>query len=104
MMIPFSYRAQTTEKAESGQQGLMLRQSAIEDATISQAPLSIKNRDTTCDLEIYEMKKGQQGCFGARAYIEADLESSLVHRRPRHLRDVSPQSASYEALESDPMD
>jgi transposase, IS5 family len=50
-----------TVNAHLGQQGLLLRQGTIVDATIIQAPSSTKNRDKQRDPDMRQTKKGSSG-------------------------------------------
>ena len=78
--------------AHLSQQGLLLRQGTIVDATIIQAPSSTKNRDKQRDPEMHQTKKGQQWYFGMKAHIGVDVESGLVHTvttTPANVGDVS---------------
>lgn len=65
--------------AHLGQQGLLLRQGTIVDATIIHAPSSTKNRDKKRDPEMHQTKKGNEWFFGMKAHIGVDVESGLVH-------------------------
>ena len=65
--------------AHLGQQGLLLRQGTIVDATIIQPPSSTKNRDKQRDPDMRQTKKGQQGYFGNCSCIAlppASMQSS----------------------------
>ncbi|MCP1489877.1 IS5 family transposase [Pseudomonas fluorescens] len=62
-----------------GDRGLSLRQGTIVDATLIHAPSSTKNKDGKRDPEMHQTKKGNQYYFGAKAHIEVDEESGLVH-------------------------
>jgi IS5 family transposase len=78
--------------AHLGQQGLLLRQGTIVDATIIQAPSSTKNRDKKRDPQMHQTKKGQQWYFGMKAHIGVDMESGLVHTvttTPANTADVT---------------
>jgi IS5 family transposase len=78
--------------AHLGQQGLLLRQGTIVDATIIQAPSSTKNHDKQRDPEMHQTKKGQQWYFGMKAHIGVDVESGLVHTvttTPANVGDVT---------------
>jgi len=61
------------------QQGLMLKQGTVVDATIIAAPSSTKNKDGQRDPEMHQTKKGNQWHFGMKAHIGVDAESGLVH-------------------------
>ncbi len=75
--------------------GLLLRQGTIVDATIIHAPSSTKNKAKARDPEMHQTRKGQQWYFGQlllrclnsgihavvgmKAHIGVDVESGLVH-------------------------
>jgi transposase, IS5 family len=61
------------------EQGLLMRQGTLVDATIIAAPPSTKNKDHTRDPEMHQTKKGNEWHFGMKAHIGADAESGLVH-------------------------
>ena len=61
------------------QQGLLLKEGTIVDATIIAAPSSTKNRDGKRDPEMHQTKKGNQWHFGMKAHIGVDAESGLTH-------------------------
>ena len=65
--------------AHLSQQGLMMREGTMVDATIINAPPSTKNADKARDADMHQTKKGQQYYFGMKAHIGADVESGLVH-------------------------
>jgi len=81
-----------TVNGHLGQQGLLLRQGTIVDATIIAAPSSTKNRYKQRDPEMHPTKKGQQWYFGMKAHIGVDVESGLVHTvttTPANVGDVT---------------
>jgi IS5 family transposase len=59
--------------------GLLLREGAIVDATIINAPSSTKNRDNTRDKEMRQTKKGNQWNFGMKAHVGTDTGRGLAH-------------------------
>ena len=61
------------------EQGLMLREGTIVDASIISAPPSTKNKAGERDPEMHQTKKGNQWFFGMKAYIGVDADSGLVH-------------------------
>lgn len=69
--------AETT--AQLAQQGLLLRQGTIVDATLIAAPPSTKNRQRKRDGEMSSTKKGNNYYFGLKAHIGIDTDSGLVH-------------------------
>ena len=60
--------------------GVMLREGAIVDATIINAPSSTKNQDWTRDPDMKQTKKGNQWYFGMKAHVGTDTKRGLVHR------------------------
>lgn len=61
------------------QQGLMLKEGTVVDATIISAPSSTKNKEGKRDPDMHQTKKGNQWYFGMKAHIGVDAESGLVH-------------------------
>lgn len=61
------------------EQGLLLRQGTLVDATLIAAPSSTKNAEGKRDPEMTQTKKGNQWHFGMKAHIGVDAESGLVH-------------------------
>jgi IS5 family transposase len=60
------------------EQGLILREGTIVDATLIAAPPSTKNRDRKRDPEMTSSKKGNQWHFGMKAHIGVDTAHGLV--------------------------
>lgn len=60
-------------------EGLLMREGTMVDATIIDAPSSTKNADNARDPEMHQTKKGNQWYFGMKAHIGADIKSGLVH-------------------------
>lgn len=74
------------------QQGLLLREGTVVDATIIAAPSSTKNREGQRDPEMHQTKKGNQWYFGMKAHIGVDAASGLVHTMvttPANVSDVT---------------
>ena len=65
--------------AHLAEQGLLMRQGTIVDATIIAAPSSTKNQDGERDPEMHQAKKGNQWHFGMKAHIGVDAETGLTH-------------------------
>ena len=65
--------------AHLGEQGLLMREGTMVDATIIAAPSSTKNQDGERDPEMHQVKKGNEWHFGMKAHIGVDAESGLVH-------------------------
>ena len=61
------------------EQGLLMREGTMIDATIIAAPSSTKNKDGQRDPEMHQTKKGNQWHFGLKAHIGADSDSGAVH-------------------------
>jgi transposase, IS5 family len=59
--------------------GVMLKSGTVVDATLIAAPRSTKNSSGERDLQMKQIRKGQQWYFGMKCHIGADIESGLVH-------------------------
>src|SRR5262249_8098486 len=59
--------------------GLKVATGTIVDATIINAPSSIKNADKARDPEMHQTKKGKQWYFGMKAHFGVDSRSKLIH-------------------------
>jgi IS5 family transposase len=68
-----------TINAHLAEQGLMLREGTIVDATLIAAAPSTKNRAKARDPQMHQTKKGKQWYFGMKAHIGADAHTGLVH-------------------------
>jgi IS5 family transposase len=68
-----------TINAHLTDQGLLLRQGTIVDATIVHAPSSTKNQNKARDPEMHSTRKGNRWYFGMKAHIGVDVESGFVH-------------------------
>jgi len=66
-------------KGYLAEQGLLLREGTIVDATIINAPPSTKNKSRTRDPEMKQTKKGNQWYFGMKAHIGTDTRRGLAH-------------------------
>ena len=66
------------------QQGLMLREGTIVDASLIAAPISTKNAKGERDPEMHQTKKGNEWHFGIRCTLESmtRLASSTAYRPP----------------------
>lgn len=86
------------------EQGLLLRQGTIVDATLINAPSSTKNQDRARDPEMHSAKKGNQWYFGMKAHIGVDAESGLTHTvvtTSAHVNDVTQAHACLHGQETD---
>ena len=61
------------------EQGLMLREGSIVDASIIDAPSSTKNQEGKRDPEMHQTKKGKQWYFGMKMHIAVDDTLGLIH-------------------------
>ena len=61
------------------QTGHMMKGGTIVDATIINAPSSIKNAEKARDPEMRQTKKGNEWKFGMKCHIGVDAGSGLVH-------------------------
>jgi IS5 family transposase len=68
-----------TVNAHLTDQGLLLRQGTIVDATIIHAPSSTKNAAKARDPQMHQTRKGNQWYFGMKAHIGVNVEGGLVH-------------------------
>ena len=60
-------------------QGLLLKEGSILDATIIAAPSSTKNEDGERDSEMHQSKKGNQWYFGMKMHIGVDDTFGVIH-------------------------
>ena len=68
-----------TINAHLADQGLLLREGTIVDATLIAAPPSTKNKAGKRDPAMHQSKKGNQWHFGMKAHIGVDAHTGLVH-------------------------
>jgi transposase, IS5 family len=61
------------------EQGLMVSQGTMVDATIIQAATSTKNKDKKRDPDMHSARKGNQWHFGMKIHVGADVDSGAVH-------------------------
>jgi len=59
--------------------GLLLREGTIVDATLIDAPASTKNKERKRDPEMTQVKKGNQWYFGMKAHTGTDTKNRTVH-------------------------
>lgn len=60
-------------------QGMLLREGTIMDATIISAPSSTKNKDKARDPEMHQTKKGNEWHFGMKMHIGVDATTGVIH-------------------------
>lgn len=83
------------------EQGLILREGTIVDATLIAAPPSTKNEARQRDPEMTSSKKGNQWHFGMKAHIGADTAHGLVHTLEVTTGKVSDYSMAETLLHGD---
>ncbi len=86
------------------EQGLLLRQGTLVDATLIAAPSSTKNQDRARDPEMHQTRKGNNWHFGMKAHIGVDAESGLTHTvvtTPANIHDVTQTHALMHGAETD---
>ena len=74
------------------QQGNLMCEGTIIDATIIQSPSSTKNERRERDPEMHQTKKGSEWHFGMKAHIGVDAASGLVHTlitTAAHVADIA---------------
>ena len=84
--------------------GLILKEGTMVDATLIAAPSSTKNKGGERDLEMHQVKKGNQWHFGMKAHIGADADSGLVHTvvgTAANVNDVTQAHALLHGEETD---
>lgn len=75
------------------EQGLILKEGTIIDATIISAPSSTKNQSGERDTQMHQTKKGQQWFFGMKMHIGVDETLGLIHSietTPANVHDLTP--------------
>jgi IS5 family transposase len=80
------------------EQGLILREGTIVDATLVAAPPSTKNRERQRDPDMTSSKKGNQWHFGMKAHIGVDTAHGLVHTMEATTGKVSDYSMAETLL------
>ena len=63
----------------AAEQGLLIHAGAVVDATITEAPSSIKNVSNLRNLKMHQTKKRGAWHFEMKAHIGVDASSGLVH-------------------------
>ena len=87
--------------AHLGEQGLMLREGTIVDASLIEAPSSTKNKEHKRDPEMHQTRKGNQWYFGMKAHIGVDLDSGLVHSLTGTAANISDINETHNLLHGD---
>ena len=74
------------------QGGAMMKGGTIVDATIINAPSSIKNAEKARDPEMHQTKKGNEWRFGMKCHIGVDAGTGYVHTvtaTPANVHDIT---------------
>ncbi len=66
-------------KEHLSEEGLILKEGTIVDASIMEAPTSMKDRTRERDPEMKQTRKGNQWHLGMKLHVGVDDQSSLVH-------------------------
>jgi IS5 family transposase len=90
--------------AHLAEQGLMLREGTIVDATLIAAPPSTKNRDHARDPEMHQTKKGNQYYFGMKAHVGSDAHTGIVHSLKGTAANVADVTQTHHLLHGDEQD
>ena len=85
-------------KNHLAEEGLMLKEGTIVDASIIEAPASTKNRKRERDPEMRQTRKGNQWHFGMKLHVGVDDQSGLVHSLATTSAKVHDLTASEELL------
>ena len=85
-------------KEHLAEEGLMLKEGTIVDASIMEAPASTKNRKRERDPEMKQTRKGKQWHFGMKLHVGVDAQSGLVHSLATTPANVHDLTASEELL------
>jgi len=84
------------------EQGLMLKEGTIVDASIIAAPSSTKNQQGERDPEMHQAKKGNEWHFGMKMHIGVDAELGLVHSLTTTAANVHDLNEAGELLRKRP--
>jgi IS5 family transposase len=82
-------------------QGLMLKEGTIVDASIIAAPSSTKNQTGTRDPEMHQTKKGNEWHFGMKMHIGVDDELGLTHSLSTSAANISDVTRAADLLHGD---
>ncbi len=85
-------------KNHLSEEGLILKEGTIVDASIMEAPSSTKNRKRERDPEMKQIRKGNQWHFGMKLHVGGDEQIGLVHSQATTPANVHDLTASEELL------
>lgn len=78
--------------------GLLLKEWSSIDATIIEAPCSIKNKLNQRDPDMHQTKKGNQWHFGMKAHIGVDVKTGLTHTLTTTAANVHDLNEAHQLL------
>ena len=87
-----------TVSTQLREQGLMMREGTIVDATIIAAPSSTKNQKGERDPEMHQTKKGNEWHFGMKMHIGVDDRDGLIHSLAATAANVHDLNAADQLL------
>lgn len=90
-----------TIKQHLAEQGLLMREGTLVDATLIAAAPSTKNKEKARDPEMHQTKKGKQWHFGMKAHVGVDAESGLVHTVVATAANVADVTQAHALLHGD---
>ncbi len=85
-------------KDHLSEEGLMLKEGTIVDASIIEAPASTKNRKRERDPEMKQTRKGNQWPFGMELHVGVDDQNGLVHSQATTSANMHNLTASEQLL------
>ena len=85
-------------KDHLSEEGLMLKEGTIVDASIIEAPASTKNRKRERDPEMKQTRKGNQWPFGMKLHVGVDDQNGLVHSQATTSANMHDLTASEQLL------
>ena len=85
-------------KDHLSEEGLMLKEGRIVDASIMEAPASRKNRKRERDPEMKQTRKGNQWHLGMKLHVGVDDGSGLVHSLATTSANMHDLTASEQLL------
>ena len=88
-------------REQLGQQGLILREGNIVDATVIASPPSTKNEEGERAPDMHQAKKGKQWYFGMKAHIGVDAHTGVVHAITTTSANESDVSQTHKLLHGD---
>ena len=86
------------ERVGEYEQGLLLREGTVVDATIIHAPTSTRNEKRERDPEMHQTRKGNQWFFGMKVHVGVDKDSGLIHSVATRAANSSDVVAASELL------